>query len=147
MSLPRKATLTAAVKDRLFSTSVTAQWNVPLPNIPLTVENIGAIAAQLKLPEVAAKIREDTLEVFATDESASVQATLYNTAQAVLTHCPVVESISYSLPNKHYIPINLSAFKLDNGLGYEGGAEVFHPVADPSGLIEATIARKPKAKL
>jgi len=39
-------------------------------------------------------------------------------------------------------PVNLSAFKLDNGLGYEGGAEVFWPVADPSGLITATITRK-----
>lgn len=39
-------------------------------------------------------------------------------------------------------PVNLSAFGLDNGLGYEGGAEVFHPVADPSGLITCTVTRK-----
>jgi urate oxidase len=39
-------------------------------------------------------------------------------------------------------PVNLSPFGLDNGLGYEGGAEVFHPVADPSGLITCTVTRK-----
>jgi urate oxidase len=36
----------------------------------------------------------------------------------------------------------MKAFDLDNGLGYEGGAEVFHPVSDPSGLITATVTRK-----
>jgi urate oxidase len=41
-----------------------------------------------------------------------------------------------------YSPVNLSPFGLENGLGYEGGAEVFHPTADPSGLITATVTRK-----
>jgi urate oxidase len=40
-------------------------------------------------------------------------------------------------------PVNLAPFGLDNGLGRDGGAEVFHPVADPSGLITATVTRKP----
>ena len=39
-------------------------------------------------------------------------------------------------------PVNLSPFGLDNKLGQEGGAEVFWPVADPSGLITATVTRK-----
>lgn len=39
-------------------------------------------------------------------------------------------------------PVNLSPFGLDNGLGREGGAEVFWPTADPSGLIAATVTRK-----
>lgn len=39
-------------------------------------------------------------------------------------------------------PVNLSAFGLDNKLGYEGGAEVFYPAADPSGYITATVTRK-----
>jgi urate oxidase len=82
---------------------------------------------------------------------------MYNTAQKVLGSCPVISEISYSYPNKHYMsvdplatetslmefrPVNLTPFNLENGLGYEGGAEVFHPVADPSGLITATVTRK-----
>lgn len=140
-------TTLVAVKERIFSTDVDCWYNVPLPKIPLTIDNIDAISKALNLPKVAEIVRRDTLEVFATDESASVQATMYNTQQLILQHCPVIESITYSLPNKHFIPINLTAFGLENGLGYEGGAEVFHPVADPSGLIEATVTRKTKAKL
>jgi urate oxidase len=45
-------------------------------------------------------------------------------------------------PVLHFSPVNLTPFGLDNGLGREGGAEVFHPVADPSGLITATVTRK-----
>lgn len=102
------------------------------------------IAAAIDFRDIASKVKQATLEVFATDESASVQATLYRTGQKVLTLCPAVHEIKYSLPNKHYIPVNLSAFKLDNGLGYEGGAEVFYPAQDPSGLIEGTVTRKSK---
>ncbi|KAL7418385.1 hypothetical protein Q5752_006843 [Cryptotrichosporon argae] len=131
------------VKDRLFSTSVEYMYTVPLPpNAPVTIDAIPAIAAELNFADIAAKVRRDTLEVFATDESASVQATMYNTAQKVLVSVPAIKEISYSYPNKHYIPINLAPFKLENNLGYDGGAEVFHPVADPSGLIQATITRK-----
>lgn len=38
--------------------------------------------------------------------------------------------------------VNLTPFNLENGLGRAGGAEVFHPVADPSGFITATVTRK-----
>lgn len=140
-------TTLVAVKDRIFSTSVTCTYSVPLPpNTPLKLDTIGEIAKELNFPAIAQKVRQDTLEVFATDESASVQATLYNTCQKVLTDCPAVKDISYALPNKHYIPVNMTGWKvqppLDNGLGYEGGAEVFYPAPDPSGWIEATVTRK-----
>jgi urate oxidase len=48
-------------------------------------------------------VRTDILEVFAEDESASVQATLYNTLQKVLRDCPDIKEGSMSLPNKHYM--------------------------------------------
>jgi urate oxidase len=89
-------------------------------------------------------------------------------SKLILSQNPGVKSISYSLPNKHYIPFDLSrvgydikldetgkvvksgsAKGLDNGLGRAGGAEVFFPVSAPSGLITATVSRKdiPGAKL
>lgn len=123
-------TTLVAVKDRIFSTSVTTQYTIPLPaSPPLSPKTVGEIASKLNFPRIASTVKKDTLEVFATDESASVQATLYNTAQRILGHCPAIQDIHYSLPNKHYIPINLTAFKLDNGLGYEG--EFLYP-ASPS---------------
>lgn len=48
-------------------------------------------------------VRTDILEVFAEDESASVQATLYNTLQKILRDLPDVKEGSMSLPNKHYM--------------------------------------------
>ncbi|WVW86210.1 urate oxidase [Kwoniella bestiolae CBS 10118] len=131
------------VSDRIFSTSVSIQSSISLPpNIPLTIDNLGEIAKELNFPKLTGQITKDVLETFAEDESASVQATMYITMQNILKSCPAVKETSMQLPNKHYIPINLSAFNLDNGLGKDGGAEVFHPTADPSGYITATVTRK-----
>ncbi|ORX40531.1 hypothetical protein BD324DRAFT_6254 [Kockovaella imperatae] len=135
-------TTLAEVKDRLFSTMVALSYTVDLPpNVSLSIDNLPEIGKDIGFTKIAQLVRQNTLEVFAEDESASVQATMYNTAQKVLSSCPAISEISYSYPNKHYIPVNLSAFGLENGLGYEGGAEVFHPTADPSGLITATVSR------
>jgi len=79
-------------------------YKIPLPpNTPVKIESIGEIAKQLNFAETAKKVRQTTLEVFAEDESASVQATMYNTAQKVLEGCEVIKEISYSYPNKHYM--------------------------------------------
>jgi urate oxidase len=79
-------------------------YKIPLPpNTPVKIENIGEIPKQLDFVETAKRVRQVTLEVFAEDESASVQATMYNTAQKVLAVSQVVKEISYSYPNKHYM--------------------------------------------
>ncbi|ODN94699.1 urate oxidase [Cryptococcus wingfieldii CBS 7118] len=130
------------VADRLFSTSVALQSLITLPpNIPLTIDNLAEIQKELNFKDLKAKVTTDVLETFATDESASVQATLYTTLQRILTSCPAIKEVSMQLPNKHYIPINLSPFGLENGLTKEGGADVFYPAPDPSGLITATVTR------
>jgi len=59
-----------------------------------------------------------------------VQATLYKTAQQIIAENPTVASITYRLPNKHYIPVNLDFFKLPNVSPPEV-AEVFAPVEAP----------------
>jgi urate oxidase len=103
----------AEVADRIFSTSVTAQYNITLPpNVPLSVENLPAIAKQLNFPSMQETVRTDILEVFAEDESASVQATLYNTLQKILKDCPDVKEGSMSLPNKHYMYVNSNGLEL-----------------------------------
>lgn len=53
--------------------------------------------------QIAASAKETTLTTFAVDESASVQATMYNSAQAFLKAAPGVTQVSYSYPNKHYM--------------------------------------------
>jgi urate oxidase len=50
-------------------------YTLPLPpNIPLSLDNLPAIAKELDFGKIAETVRTDTLEVFAEDESASVQA-------------------------------------------------------------------------
>ncbi|KAL7413315.1 hypothetical protein BDY24DRAFT_389646 [Mrakia frigida] len=92
------------VEDRIFSTSVTLSYDFVLPpNVPLTIDSLPEVDAALGFTKTAEAGRKTTLEVFATDDSASVQATLYKAAQTLLTVAPSVSSVSYSLPNKHYM--------------------------------------------
>jgi urate oxidase len=84
------------------------------------------------------------MDTFAKDDSASVQATLYKMQQQILRDNKSVGEIDYSLPNKHYFGVDMSKFKIDNT---DKNLDVYQPVADPSGLITATTARKPAAKL
>lgn len=92
------------VADRIFSTSVSVQCSISLPpNTPLTIGNLASIAKDLDFPKMKELILKDVLDTFATDESASVQATLYLTLQKILTSCPAVKDASMQLPNKHYM--------------------------------------------
>ncbi|KAJ4471195.1 hypothetical protein C8R41DRAFT_969163 [Lentinula lateritia] len=84
------------------------------------------------------RARTITLKVFAEDESASVQATLYKMGQRIIAENAGVQSVSYALPNKHYIPVNMTLYG-DNLTPAK--AEVFQPVAASSGLISATVSR------
>ncbi|TFY77863.1 hypothetical protein EWM64_g6148 [Hericium alpestre] len=113
------------VSDRIFSTSVDLTYRFK----PLTI-NVGGAGDGLELleewvegrekgsawdgEEVAKAARQTTLEVFATDESASVQATLYKMGQALLAHHSQLDNVSYSLPNKHYIPVDMRYINEDN---------------------------------
>jgi urate oxidase len=55
-----------------------------------------------------------TLETFSTDESASVQATLYKMATLIVEQNAGVDSVSYALPNKHYVPVDMSYIGVGN---------------------------------
>ena len=113
------------VNDRIFSTSVDLSYTfapvpltapadekkldfaVPAPSADLTGSAWDGVAT-------AARARQVTLDVFATDESASVQATLYKMAQLVLEQNAHIASVTYRLPNKHYIPVDMKYLGIDN---------------------------------
>ncbi|KAF8987050.1 hypothetical protein BDQ17DRAFT_1258952, partial [Cyathus striatus] len=90
--------------------------------------------------EVGARARDATLQIFALDESASVQATLYKMAERIIAENSGVQSVTYTLPNKHYVPVDMRYIGVDNLTPAK--AEVFVPLSHPSGLISATISRK-----
>lgn len=140
------------VTDRIFSTSVDLTYQ--FAGIPITPpkdekklefviplkKGDGGYEGSVWDEEVPVRARKATLEVFATDESASVQATLFKMAQRVIAENAGVQDVSYALPNKHYIPVDMRYLGLDNLT--PAVAEVFCPIAAPSGLISATISRK-----
>jgi urate oxidase len=62
------------VDDRIFSTSVTCKYTIPLPlNIPLGVDRLGEIDQAVGFEKTYQAARKVTLETFATHDSASVQ--------------------------------------------------------------------------
>ncbi|CAO3675231.1 unnamed protein product [Umbelopsis vinacea] len=130
-------TILPEVWDRIFSTSVDATWR-------FESTSPSVLRYQINYPEVHASVKKITMDTFAKDDSASVQATLYKMQQQILRDNKSVGEIDYSLPNKHYFGVDMSKFKIDNT---DKNLDVYQPVADPSGLITATTARKPAAKL
>jgi urate oxidase len=105
--------------DRIFSTSLDAVWD------------FSGDAADLD-----AAVLEPILEVFATTYSPSVQRTLFLMGEAVLRACPGIERIKFTMPNKHYLNIDLT--KLGRP---EGQKKVFLPTEEPFGYIEAVVER------
>jgi len=79
--------------------------------------------------------RQTLLEIFADHDSLSLQQTLYAMGEAVLQKFTPIREIRLSLPNRHYLLVNLSPFGLENP------SEVFLPTDEPHGTIEATLQR------
>jgi urate oxidase len=65
-----------------------------------------------------------------------VQQTLLDMGEAALSACPVIDALSFALPNQHRIPFNLEPF----GLKFEN--DIFVATDEPYGLITGTIERK-----
>jgi urate oxidase len=108
-------------RDRMCATSMLASWKWS--------------AKPASYPAANAKILATVLEVFGTTYSASVQDSLYRMGEAALAAVPEISEISMACPNMHFIPINLSAFGLDNN------NDIFLPTDEPHGQIECTVGR------
>jgi len=127
--------------DRVLSTEIEAGWKWKTFSTLAEVKSVVP-----KFDEAWNAAREITLKTFATDNSASVQNTMYKMCEQILAAVPLVEAVDYSLPNKHYFEIDLSWHKGLKNTGKD--ATVFAPQSNPNGLIECTVTRKgPKAKL
>ncbi|RJE25582.1 hypothetical protein PHISCL_02049 [Aspergillus sclerotialis] len=120
--------------DRIMSTDVACNWHWKHFS---GLDEVRSVANQFT--PTWEKARNITLDTFAKDDSASVQATMYKMADQILGAQPLVETVEYSLPNKHYFEIDLSWHK---GLQNTGkNAEVYAPQSNPNGLIKCTVSR------
>ncbi len=110
------------VTDRLFGTSVRARWRYS--------------SASLDFAALRTRIRDILLNVFAGHTSKSVQHTVYAMGEAALSNVPEIEDVVLMMPNKHYLLADLSRFGQDNP------NEIFVPIDEPHGTIEARLRRQ-----
>ena len=111
----------ADTTDRIAATSMDATWTWTSPPADYATTN-AAVLAHL-------------IEVFGTTYSLGVQDSMYRMGETVLAAVPEIAEIEFAMPNKHYIPINLKPFGLENP------GTVFLPTDEPHGQIVATIGR------
>ncbi|KAI3403750.1 hypothetical protein KGF56_003475 [Candida oxycetoniae] len=126
-------------KDRILSTDVSSTWT-------FDSKKIGSLNDIIQRGQIFdnayKKARDVTLELFCTENSPSVQATMYNMAEKILKNVDEIATVTYVLPNKHYILFDLG------WKGIKENNELFYPSSDPNGLIKCTVGRKgQKAKL
>ncbi|KAJ1799753.1 hypothetical protein LPJ59_001612 [Coemansia sp. RSA 2399] len=125
--------------DRVLSTRVLCQWKFVSTDV--------AKLQQQPFDAIYAGAKRNTLDSFANDPRAwvhaSVQTTLYIMADRILNEFAAVDDVYYALPNIHYFPFDMAKFGLKN---LQSDAEVYMPLADPSGYITATISRPAKGK-
>jgi urate oxidase len=114
-------TTLADTEDRLFGTVLDADWTYTRADIDSNA--------------LHNSIREMLLNTFAEHHSLSVQHTLFAMAEAVVNAFDVVGEIHLTMPNKHCLPVDLAKFGLENS------NQVFIPVDEPSGYIEARVTR------
>lgn len=108
--------------DRLFGTAVRARWGYSSEDVPF--ENLRC------------RIRETLITVFAEHTSKSVQHTLYAMGEAALERISEIDDIQLTMPNIHCLLVDLSRFGQDNP------NEIFVPIDEPHGYIEAHIRRR-----
>jgi urate oxidase len=107
--------------DRIFATSIKANWKYASTDVDFAKNSRGA--------------RATIIETFAAHDSLSVQHTLYAMGEAVLEKFADISEIALSMPNIHYLPVDLAR------LGLQNGNQIFLPTDEPHGLIEARLAR------
>jgi urate oxidase len=108
--------------DRLLGTALRARWKYS--------------AMDVSFRTLRKSIRQILISVFAGHTSKSVQHTMYAMGEAVLEQIPEIEEIELNMPNRHCLLVDLSRFGQDNP------NEIFVPVDEPHGYIEARIRRQ-----
>jgi urate oxidase len=147
------------VWDRILSTDIDSVWTWKL--FPSLADVKAAVP---KFDKAWEDSRNITMKLFAEEDSPSVQATMYKMCENILAAVPDVETVEYSLPNKHYFDIgefwsptsevwrqitdvqflDLSFYKGIKNTGKD--CTVYAPQSGPNGLIKCTVGRSQLAK-
>ncbi|RAL62237.1 hypothetical protein DID88_004808 [Monilinia fructigena] len=124
------------VWDRILSTDVDCGWAWK------TFAGLDGVKEAIpKFDKAFDDARNITMKTFAEENSPSVQNTMYKMCGSILEAVPEVETVDYSLPNKHYFEVDLSWHKGLKNTGKD--AEVYAPQSGPNGLINVSVNRTP----
>ena len=93
-------TILKPTNDRILSTEVDCGWAWKTFKAVADVE-----AVVTKFDKTWTAAREITMKTFASDDSASVQATMYKMCEQILAVEESLDAVDYQLPNKHYFEI------------------------------------------
>jgi len=107
--------------DRIFGTRATVTWEY--------------LEAPRDYAAIRATALETLLQVFAEHDSLSVQHTLYDIGEAILAAVPQMAGVKLTMPNLHCNLVDLSRF------GQSNPNQIFVPIDEPHGYIEAVIER------
>ncbi|CAG9099995.1 unnamed protein product [Plutella xylostella] len=130
-------TLTDAA-ERIFSTVVEAEW---------TYESMRSA----DFDDAWLTVKDAILDKFAGPPdtgvySPSVQHTLYQAEKVVLEKVPEITWVKMTMPNKHYLNIDMSKFPANVTKG-DPKHQIYQPTDKPAGLIYAQLRRRPRSKL
>ena len=109
-------------QDRILATRMASKWTFATAPADYNQSNEDLLDAML--------------ECFVTNDSPSVQKTMYDMGLAALHRCPEISDVNLVMPNLHCLLIDLKPF------GRTNPNTLFVPTDAPHGLIEATIARE-----
>jgi urate oxidase len=90
------------VFDRILSTEVDCGWTWATFSDQTQVES-----SVMDFDAAWNAVRTITMNTFAVENSTSVQNTIYKLCEQVLDAVPGVETVDYSLPNKHYFEVGM----------------------------------------
>lgn len=119
--LKEELTTLPETRERLLGTALDADWIYR--------------AGEIDFNATYEHVRSVLLDTFANHASESVQHTLYDIAAAALKSCAHLQEVHLVMPNKHRLLIDLARFGLDNP------NQIFVPIEEPSGYIEARVSR------
>lgn len=131
-------TILPDTRERMLATEITASWRYHferLSDVPAKLFCFTQRYQDVKNVLANTFFGPPNVGVY----SPSVQNTLYLMAVAVLSRFSEIASIKLSMPNIHFLPVNLSS--KDNPKMVKFADDVFLPTDEPHGTIQATVTR------
>ncbi|CAN8065916.1 unnamed protein product [Agarophyton chilense] len=122
--------------ERILATTIDAKWSYRIDQLTALL--------RIDYPKLRKHVLRLSLQQFFGPlqtgvYSKGVQETLFKMANAVVQQVKELDTITFSLPNLHFLPCNIPVFE-KNGIPFQD--DIFIPSSEPHGLITATVSSR-----